>query len=431
MQSLGVIRPSSSDWASPIVLVKKKDGSLRFCVDYRELNSVTKSDLFPLPRIDDLLDQLGKSRFFSTLDLASGYWQVQVHPNSMEKTAFITHQGLYEFMVMPFGLKNAPAVFQRLMQQVLRGLNPDDGVPFVSVYLDDILVFSRTFDDHVRHLQLVIERLQSAGLKLKPSKCHFICQTVEYLGHLITPEGIKPNPQRVSAVKEFPRPKSVHEVRQFLGLTSYYRRFVKSFARTAQPLHALTRKGALFEWSENCETAFCFLKQLLLSAPILCYPNFEKPFRLETDASIKGLGTVLSQEQLDGKYHPVAYASRALSPQERNYSITELETLAVVWSVSHFKAYLYGHEVTVYSDHSAVKAVLETPNPSGKHARWWMKVFGSGIKTINIVYRAGKENANADALSRNPTGPTPPVAEFEQVQVASVQATIPHAIITS
>ncbi len=301
----------------------------------------------------------------------------------------------------------------------------------VSVYLDDILVFSRTFDDHVRHLQLVIERLQSAGLKLKPSKCHFICQTVEYLGHLITPEGIKPNPQRVSAVKEFPRPKSVHEVRQFLGLTSYYRRFVKSFARTAQPLHALTRKGALFEWSENCETAFCFLKQLLLPAPILCYPNFEKPFRLETDASIKGLGTVLSQEQLDGKYHPVAYASRALSPQERNYSITELETLAVVWSVSHFKAYLYGHEVTVYSDHSAVKAVLETPNPSGKHARWWMKVFGSGIKTINIVYRAGMENANADALSRNPTGPTPPVAEFEQVQVASVQATIPHAIITS
>ena len=215
MQSLGVIRPSSSDWASPIVLVKKKDGSLRFCVDYRELNSVTKSDLFPLPRIDDLLDQLGKSRFFSTLDLASGYWQVQVHPNSMEKTAFITHQGLYEFMVMPFGLKNAPAVFQRLMQQVLRGLNPDDGVPFVSVYLDDILVFSRTFDDHVRHLQLVIERLQSAGLKLKPSKCHFICQTVEYLGHLITPEGIKPNPQRVSAVKEFPRPKSVTKCASF------------------------------------------------------------------------------------------------------------------------------------------------------------------------------------------------------------------------
>lgn len=201
-----MIRPSSSPWASPIVLVKKKDGSLRFCIDYRELNSVTKADVFPLPRIDDLLDQLGESKFFSTLDLASGYWQVQVHPDTVEKTAFVTHQGLYEL------LKNAPAVFQRLMQQVLRGLNPEEGMPFVSVYLDDVLVFSRTFKEHMTHLQLVVERLLCAGLKLKPSKCHFICQRVEYLGHLITPDGIQPNPQRISAVKDFPTPKSVHEV---------------------------------------------------------------------------------------------------------------------------------------------------------------------------------------------------------------------------
>ena len=190
MQSQGVIRPSSSDWASPIVLVKKKDGTLRFCVVYRELNSTTKSDLFPLPRIDDLLDLLGESKFFSTLDLASGYWQVRVHPDSVEKTALVTHQGLYEFRVMPFGLKNAPAVFQRLMQRVLRGPNPEDGAPFVSVYLDDILIFSRTFEEHLKHIQLVIERLMSAGLKLKPAKCHFTSQSVEYLGHLITPDGI-------------------------------------------------------------------------------------------------------------------------------------------------------------------------------------------------------------------------------------------------
>ena len=312
MQGLGVIRPSSSDWASPNVLVKKKDGSLKFCVDYRELNSITKSDLFPLPRIDDLLDQLGQSKFFSTLDLASGYWQVQVHSNSIEKTAFITHQGLYEFQVMPFGLKNAPAVFQRLMQQVLRGLNPEEGPPFVSVYIDDILIFSRTFEDHMSHLRSVIERLHSAGLKLKPSKCHFICQTVEYLGHLITPGGVRPNPERVSAVKEFPKPTSIHEVRQFLGLTSYYRRFVRNFARVAQPLHALTRKGALFDWSPECEAAFCSLKRLLISAPILCYPNFDKDFRLETDASVKGLGAVLSQQQTDQKYHPVAYVGPSL-----------------------------------------------------------------------------------------------------------------------
>ena len=264
--------------------------------------------------------------------------------------------------------------------------------------------------------------LHGAGLKLKPSKCHFICQRVEYLGHLITPDGIQPNPQCISAVKDFPTPKSVHEVRQFLGLTSYYRRFIKSFAKTAQPLHALTRKGAQFEWSDQCQAAFDTLKYLLISAPVLLYPNFNKGFKLETDASIKGLGAVLIQDQADGRAHPVAYASRALSPQEKNYLITELETLAVVWAVNHFRVYLYGHDVIVYSDHSAVKAVLETPNPSGKHARWWLKVFGSGLKSINIVYKAGKENTSADALSRNPHGQVPQGAEVEQVQVASVQS---------
>ena len=207
---------------------------------------------------------------------------------------------------------------------------------------------------------------------------------------------------------------------QFLGLTFYYRRFIRNFARVAQPLHALTWKSALFDWSPECEAAFCSLKRLLISVPISCYPNFDTAFRLEMDASVKGLRAVLSQQQADQKYHPVAYASRALSPQERNYSITELETLAVVWSVSHFKAYLFGHDVIVYSDHSAVKAVLETTNPSGKHARWWTKVFGSGLKSINIVYRAGKENINSDALSRNPAGPTPRNAELESVQVASL-----------
>lgn len=204
MQSTGVIQPSNSPWASPVVMVRKKDGSHRFCVDYRELNSVTRQDSFPLPRIDDLLDQLGESRYFSTLDLASGYWQIRIHPESVPKTAFTTPQGIFEFRVMPFGLTNAPSVFQRLKQQVLRDLNPNDGPDFVSVYIDDVLVFSRMLEDHLKHLKLVIDRLQGARLKLKPAKCHFLCTEVEYLGHVITPSGLKTNPKLVSAVKNFP-----------------------------------------------------------------------------------------------------------------------------------------------------------------------------------------------------------------------------------
>ena len=212
MQQQGVISPSTSPWASPVVLVRKKDGSLRFCIDFRKLNAITKPDVFPLPLIDDLLDQLGKSRYFSTLDLAAGYWQVQMHSSSKEKTAFITHKGLYEFNVMPFGLRNAQAVFQRLMQQILGNLNQDDEPPFVSVYLDDIIIYSETFQDHLNHLQQVISRLRNAGLKLKPSKCYFNCQEVKYLGHVITPHGISPNPARLLAVRDIPVPMSVKEV---------------------------------------------------------------------------------------------------------------------------------------------------------------------------------------------------------------------------
>ena len=294
----------------------------------------------PLPRVDDLLDQLGESRFFTTLDLASGFWQIRVAPGSREKTAFVVPHGLFEFRVMPFGLSNAPAVFQRLMQRVLMCLNPEEGQ---SVYIDDILVYSRTLKEHLCHLRRVLERIQSAGLKLKISKCVFIRKEVEYLGHILTPGGLKTNPKLAQSLADFPIPKSVKEVRQFLGLCSYYRRFIHQFASISQPLNMLTRKNVTPAWTEDCQKSF----------------------------SILGLGAVLSQLQQDGFCHPVAYTSRSLAAAERNFGITELETLAIVWAMSHFCSYLYSQDITVYTDHSAVKAILNAPSPTGKHARWW------------------------------------------------------------
>ena len=230
MLEQNVIQPSNSPWASPVVLVRKKNGSLRFCVDYRSLNSVTKPDQFPLPRIDDMLDQLGEMKYFSTLDLASGYLQVRMSRTSREKTAFVMQHGLFEFHVMPFGLTNAPAVFQRLMQQVIGVLNPLEGPSFVSVYIDDLLVYSKTLEEHLQHLSRVMNRLREVNLKLQPAKCHFFRQSVEFLGHILTPQGLMPNTKQVTAVKDFPIPRNVTDLRRFLDLASYYRRFIAGFA---------------------------------------------------------------------------------------------------------------------------------------------------------------------------------------------------------
>ena len=396
MQKQGIVQPSKSSWASPIVLVPKKDGSLRFCVDYRKLNSITRRDVFPLPRVDDIFDTLNGAKYFTSLDLASGYWQVELDEDARTKSAFTTYNGLFEFVRMPFGLCNAPATFQRVMQIVLAGLEWQS----CFVYLDDILIASKTFSEHIQHIREVFARLRAAGLRLKPKKCLFLREEVPYLGHLISAQGIRPDPSKTEKVKMFPTPCDVTAVRQFIGLTSYYRRFVPNFSNIASPLRALTKKNAVFKWSSECQSAFERMKQMLTTAPILAYPKFgpDAEFVLETDASGIGLGAVLSQ-QPDGMLHPIAYASRSLDSSERNYGITELETLAVVWAARYFRPYLLGHRTIVYTDHSACVSVLSSARPSGKLARWALT-----IQELNLIikHRAGKLNANADALSRNP-----------------------------
>ena len=397
MQERGIVQPSMSPWASPVILVPKKDGSLRFCVDFRKLNALTKKDVYPLPRVDDILDTLGDAKYFSTLDLASGYWKIPLDAESRPKTAFTTHQGLFEFVRMPFGLCNAPATFQRAMQSVLAGLEWRD----CFVYIDDILVVSRTFEEHLRHLEQIFDRLRNANLRLKPKKCSFLCNKVTYLGHVISVEGVCPDPEKTEKVRSFPVPRDVTQVRQFIGLASYYRRFVPKFAQIASPLHALLKKDNTFQWSVECSSAFQQLKDLLTSSPVLVFPKFGPgcEFILETDASYVGLGAVLSQQQEDGSVHPIAYASRSLDQHERNYGVTELETLGLVWAVRYFRSYILGHRTIVYTDHSACLSLLNHPRPSGKLARWAMTIQEMDLI---IKHRSGKSNTNADALSRNP-----------------------------
>ena len=271
-------------------MVKKKNGETRFCVDYRKLNQITKRDNYPLPRIDELLDDFGKAKWFSTLDLKSGYWQVEMDPADQAKTAFITRHGTYEYLVMPFGLTNAPATFQRLMNTVFA----NELHKFIAIYLDDLNIYSSSFEEHPQHLQHVFNLLRKAGLKLNTKKCFFGQQQLQFLGHIISENGIQPDNDKVDKVKNFPRPKNVSELRGFIGLASYYRRFIKDFATIAAPLHKLLKKDTLYQWNPACQEAFATLKHKLISAPILIYPDFEKEFILFTDASYSGLGTVLA-----------------------------------------------------------------------------------------------------------------------------------------
>ena len=412
-----IIQPSQSPWASPIVLARKKDGSVRFCVDYRKMNEVTRKDAYPLPRINDTLETLSDSKIFSTLDLASGYWQVELTENDRQKTAFCTTEGLYEFKVMPFGLCNAPATFQRLMDIVLTGLQWTSCL----VYLDDIIVLGRTFTEHLSNLGSVFSRIRDAGLKIKPEKCSFLKEKVKYLGHIVSNEGIAADPEKTATVKTWPTPTSTKEVQQFLGLANYYRRFIKDFAQIAKPLHKLTERTSSFLWTTECQKSFEILRHLLSSPPILSYPDFTKPFILDTDASNDGIGGVLSQLDKDGREHVVAYGSRLLTKPERNYCVTRKELLAVVTFVTHFRTYLLGHTFTLRTDHGPLTWLYSMKEPEGQVARWLEKLQEYNFE---IVHRKGLRHINADALSRLPChqcGLNEEVQQEEGSSVAVVQ----------
>lgn len=389
----GLITPSTSQWTSPVVVVDKKNGKKRLCVDYRKLNKATKKDCYPLPRIDDMLETLSGAQWFTSLDLASGFWQVELDPLDREKSTFITRFGTYKFTVMPFGLCNAPATFQRLMDTVLR----DILWQYVVVYIDDINIGSKTFEEHLDHLDQVFARIKKAGLRLSPEKCFFFKEELPFLGHVISRKGIHTDPEKLRSIKEFPIPKDLTQLRSFVALASYYRKFVKGFSSIAEPLYRLLKKNVPYVWEKGQHDAFETLKTHLTSPPILAYPNFEKPFILYTDASTFALGAILSQKGEDNKVHVIAYASRTLNKHERNYSITELECLAVVWSVKHFHHYLQGQRFTVITDHAALKYLLKMTNPVGRLGRWLMILNGYDLTITN---RPGKQHTNADTLSR-------------------------------
>lgn len=392
-----VIQESHSPWNAPVHLVPKKmdasgETKFRMVIDYRRLNDITTDDKYPLPNITDLFDKLGKSKYFTTLDLANGYHQIEINESDRQKTAFSTEAGHYEFLRMPFGLKTAPATFQRAMDNVLRGLQ---GLHCL-VYMDDIIIYSTSMQEHVKDLRSIFDRLREANLKVQLDKSEFLRKEVLYLGHTITDQGLKPNDDKIKAVLNYPLPKTVTEIKSFLGLVGYYRRFIKDFAKITKPLTNCLKKRNKIVIDQKYMDAFHQCKELLTHAPLLQYPDQSKPFILTTDASAVALGAVLSQGTI-GTDQPIAYASRTLSETEMRYSTIERELLGVIWAVKHFRPYLYGNKFTIYTDHRPLTWLDSLKEPNSKLTRWRLRLQEYDFET---KYKNGKQNTNADALSR-------------------------------
>ena len=429
MLDSGIIRPSQSPWSSEVVWVRKKDGSLRQCVDYRRLNARTIKDSYCLPRIEEILDSLSGAKYFSVLDLKSGYHQVEIAEHHKERTAFsVAPLGFYEYNRMAMGLANAPATYQRLMESVLGDLH----LTICMVFLDDIIIYGNTYEEHLERLERVLIRLGENGLKLNPKKCSFFQERVRYVGHIVSAKGIETDPEKIEKVRDWPRPQSPEDVRRFLGFCGYYRRFVKDFSKIAKPLNELmptpakkkrgkrpasTHERKKWQWGEAEESAFQQLKAKLTSSPILAFADYSKPMELHCDASGSGLGSVLYQEQ-DGHKRVIAYASRGLSKSEANYPAHKLEFLALKWSVTEkFHDYLYGHKFTVYTDNNPLTYVLTSARLDATGHRW---LAALSAYDFDIIYKPGATNSDADGLSRLPPQPRVEPADCHHIPVESV-----------
>lgn len=391
-----IAEESNSPYASPIILVTKKTGGYRLCVDFRALNRKTKKDYFPMPRIDDQLDVLNGNKYYTSLDLASGYYQIPIRAEFRHLTAFITPDGLYQFKKMPLGLVNSPAVFQRTINKVLGNSRHDSTL----AYMDDILIPGKDFEQEFDRLEKAFQLLQAAGLTLNLKKCNFFQETLEYLGHEISESGVRPGKAKITAVENFPTPRNVHEIRQFIGLASYFRKFIKNFSIIAKPLTDLTKKQCAWCWGAEQETAFNNLKHALIQRPLLGLYDPKNETFLHTDASKHGIaGILIQKDKVSGSMKPIAYFSRKTSIDEEKYHAYELETLAVVASLQRFRVYLLGVKFTLVTDCNALRATFTKRDLMPRIARWWI---GMQEYNFDIVYRPGSMMSHVDALSRNP-----------------------------
>ena len=390
-----IIEPSQSSWSSPVVVVRKGDGKYRFCLDFRKVNAVSKKDAYPLPYMSAILDKLRSAKYLTKIDLHQAYFQIPLDEASKEITAFtVPGRGLFQFKRMPFGLTGAPATFQRLLDRLIG----PEMEPHCFAYLDDIIIVTETFEHHLRVLSEVFQKLRSAGLQINRDKCEWCCPQIRYLGFIINEHGLSVDPEKVGPVVNYPVPRNIQQLRRFLGMASWYRRFVGNFSSIIAPLRQLLKKGVKWRWGQEQQRSFEKIKEYLTTTPVLASPDFNETFYLQTDASSVGLGAVLTQF-FDGAERVIAYASRSLTAQELKYSVTEKECLSVLWSIEKFRVYLEGYHFVVITDHSSLRWLHKLNNPNGRLARWSLSLQGYDFE---VRHRKGSEHVVPDALSRIP-----------------------------